>query len=154
MSMGLVPYELLKLLRVTLFIPAHDHQSVKKVSMYCGLGNSPCKMTNFVLFSFSLQVDGGSLNVHINLSGLDGSSNVASTPSSTGAAPNAVDTGSAQPQGQPPVGASQGSRGMANTVTEAAQRLAQAKRNFALAENAITRLQVGGIDDSDVMPLS
>ena len=92
---------------------------------------------------YSLQVDGGSLNVHINLSSLDGASNTANAPSSASATSSAADTSTAQQQGQQAFGASQGGRGLGNTAVEAAQRLAQAKRNFALAENAIARLQVG-----------
>lgn len=88
-------------------------------------------------------MDGGSLNVHINLSSLDGASNTANAPSSASATSSAADTSTAQQQGQQAFGASQGGRGLGNTAVEAAQRLAQAKRNFALAENAIARLQVG-----------
>ena len=78
--------------------------------------------------------------MHINLSALDSSTaniHPAVTTPATTAATNTSDSGS-----QRPAAFGVGGRGAGNTVAEAALRLAQAKRNFALAENAICRLQV------------
>ncbi|XP_070176257.1 large proline-rich protein BAG6-like isoform X2 [Littorina saxatilis] len=86
------------------------------------------------------QMDGGSLNVHINLSPMEPTSSAGSPANSTSTADGATPSTQGQGSGTTASGG-QGGRGVSNSVAEAAQRLAQAKRNLTLAENALSRLQ-------------
>ncbi|KAK7094657.1 hypothetical protein V1264_006179 [Littorina saxatilis] len=110
----------------------------------------PPNVQSFVVGSFTIppnilnnppqQMDGGSLNVHINLSPMEPTSSAGSPANSTSTADGATPSTQGQGSGTTASGG-QGGRGVSNSVAEAAQRLAQAKRNLTLAENALSRLQ-------------
>lgn len=98
-----------------------------------------------LLHSIPVNVDGGSVSVHINLSSLNspsGNSSGSSQSSQNGDTNLRSNENTTNPaQGQNADGAPTPRAINSNSVSEGTARIAQARRNFVLAENALRRLQ-------------